>query len=103
MTEEETKLKVNLEDVVILSESIAKIAQEVYNLHLKIVNEKANKKKQKMIVINGKEKLPEDCHFCEHRYMSIGGNHTCGICQAIIDYNVNSETKYNKCPLKECK
>ena len=56
-----------------------------------------------MIVIKGKKKLPEDCHFCEHRYMSIGGNHTCGICQAIIDYNVNSETKYNKCPLKECK
>lgn len=40
MEEEETKLKVNLEDVVILSESIGKIAQEVYASHIKIVNNK---------------------------------------------------------------
>lgn len=44
MTEEETKLKVKLEDIVLLAESTAKLAQEVYALHLKIVNSKeANK------------------------------------------------------------
>ena len=40
MTKEEIELKVKLEDVVILSESIAKLAQDVYALHLKIVNNK---------------------------------------------------------------
>lgn len=33
-----TELKVNLEDIVILSESIANLAQDVYALHVKIVN-----------------------------------------------------------------
>ena len=40
MTEEETKLKVKLEDIVLLAESTAKLAKEVYDLHLKIINGK---------------------------------------------------------------
>lgn len=58
-----------------------------------------NKKKQKMIVINGENKLPENCHFCEFRYMRLDGFHACGICHAIISCNVDTNTKYNKCPL----
>lgn len=39
----ETELKVKLEDIVLLSESITKLAPEVYGLHKKIVNEKETK------------------------------------------------------------
>ena len=39
MTENEIKLKIKLEDIVLLAESIGKLANEVYNLHLKTVNE----------------------------------------------------------------
>lgn len=38
MTEEEIKLKVKLEDIVWLAGRVKKLANEVYNLHLKIVN-----------------------------------------------------------------
>lgn len=40
----ETELKVKLEDIVLLAESTAKLAQEVYALHLKIVNGNENKR-----------------------------------------------------------
>lgn len=36
----ETELKVKLEDIILLAESTAKLAQEVYDLHRKIVNGK---------------------------------------------------------------
>lgn len=36
----ETELKVKLEDIVLLAESTAKLAREVYALHKKIVGEK---------------------------------------------------------------
>lgn len=39
MTEKEIELKVKLEDIVLLAESIGNLANEVYNLHLKTVNE----------------------------------------------------------------
>lgn len=39
----ETELKVKLEDIVLLGESITKLAPEVYGLHKKIVNEKEMK------------------------------------------------------------
>ena len=37
MKSDEIELKVKLEDIVLLAESITKLAQEVYNLHRKIV------------------------------------------------------------------
>ena len=51
----ETKLKVKLEDIVLLGESITKLAQEVYSLHKKIVNEeelKIQTKEQIDIIYN---------------------------------------------------
>lgn len=43
----ETKLKVKLEDIVLLAESITKLTPEVYGLHRKIVNEQEPKKPTK--------------------------------------------------------
>ena len=37
METNETELKVKLEDIILLAESTAKLAQEVYALHLEIV------------------------------------------------------------------
>lgn len=55
------------------------------------------------IVITTTDKLPDNCHFCLFRYMHQDGHHRCSICHAIINYDVINETKYNECPLKECK
>lgn len=44
METKETELKVKLEDIVLLAESTAKLAKEVYDLHLEIVNGNGNKR-----------------------------------------------------------
>lgn len=52
-----------------------------------------------MLVISKKNRLPENCHFCEFRYMRADGFHACGICHAIISKHVNNDTKYKECPI----
>lgn len=42
MIEKEIELEVKLEDIVLLSESIQRLANEVYNLHLKMLKENNN-------------------------------------------------------------
>ena len=44
METKEMELKVKLEDIVLLAESTAKLAKEVYALHLEIVNGNGNKR-----------------------------------------------------------
>lgn len=41
LKDKETELKVKLEDVVILSDSIRTLANEIYHLHKKIVDERS--------------------------------------------------------------
>lgn len=38
MHDKEIELRVKLEDIILLAESVTKLAQEVYSLHTKIVN-----------------------------------------------------------------
>lgn len=40
MADIETELRVKVEDIIILSESLAKLAQEVYALHCEMLNQK---------------------------------------------------------------
>ena len=44
MNDKERELRVKLEDIVLLAESTAKLAKEVYDLHLEIVNGNRNKR-----------------------------------------------------------
>ena len=39
MNDKEIELRVKLEDIILLAESVTKLAQEVYSLYTKIVNE----------------------------------------------------------------